>query len=108
MLHSIERNIKFIENTQISKSIANRNHAHQERKMTKKKRRLMDATYPLCMLCIPSDFLRKYIFFHTFLFEENNDDSKKGLDSEIDDERGSSFGLAINFKKTYLIIKNTV
>lgn len=48
----------------------------------------MDATYPLCMLYIPSDFLRKYIFFHTFLFKENNDDGeKKGLDSEIGDER---------------------
>lgn len=60
---------------------------------------MMDATYPLCMLYIPSDFLRKYIFFHTFLFEENNDDGeKKGLDSEIGDERDSSFGLAINIE----------
>lgn len=59
----------------------------------------MNATYPLCMLYIPSDFLRKYIFFHTFVFEENNNDSEKYLDSEIDGERefsDSSFGLAIN------------
>lgn len=40
----------------------------------------MNATYPLCMLYIPSDFLCKYIFFHTFVFEENNNDGEKYLD----------------------------
>lgn len=47
----------------------------------------MDATYPVCMQYIPSNFLCKYIFYHTFFFEENNDDGKNDLDSEIDDER---------------------
>jgi len=63
----------------------------------------MDATYPLCMLYIPSNFLRKYIFFHMFLFEENNDDGKK--DSEVDDERDSSFEFTINIKNA---LKNSV
>jgi len=40
----------------------------------------MYAIYPPCTLHIPSDFLCKYMFFRTILFEENNDDS--GSDEE--------------------------
>lgn len=63
----------------ISKSEGNRNRASKEQEKRMKK----SGRY-LCMLYIPSVFLCKcvYIFFRTFLFEENNDDDndeKKNL-----------------------------
>lgn len=70
----------------------------------------MNATYPLCMLYIPSNFLRKCIFFHMFVLEENNNDSEKYLDWKIDGERefsDSSF-LAINIRDVFIIKKQCV
>jgi len=41
-----------------------------------------------------------------FLFEENNDDGEK--DSEVDDERDSSFEFTINIKDVLIIKKQRV
>lgn len=44
-------------------------------KNKKEESRRMYTTQPPYTLHIPSDFLRKCMFFRTFLFEENNDNN---------------------------------
>lgn len=95
---------KYIKNAQISKSIANSKSKsrHRERKMTGNEEW---CTLPIsALLYIPSDFVRVniYSFIRSFLETNNNDDGEEGLYSEIDDERDSSFGLAINIEDVFI------